>query len=113
MPKKDCLSLYICMQKYWRDYKLFRELAVLTSPMFAYLKREFVDECKSNSSTIGELQNRMASADHFVMAFFVFLTRATLPRELAIQKLLENDACMRAGFAMSFCFHCTRMCTIL
>lgn len=66
-----------------------------TSPVFAFLRREFVDGRESGSSTIMGHLNRVACADHRVMVLMEFLTRLFPSREPAIQNLLGRDARMR------------------
>lgn len=68
-----------------------------TSPMYAYMGKESVDERKLRSSNNRRHLYRVVCPEQCVLVLMAFLTRTIRSSELAIQNLLGNDARMRIG----------------
>lgn len=79
MPPKEESHLYAAAPLSWRNYRLCRAPAVLSSSVFAYKSDTVVD--LNGASTAGGAQNvymQDAIADHVVMIVKHFLERAWL-----------------------------------
>lgn len=94
--KKDCSRSCVAVPELWRHCDPCWALDAPTSPMFAYLGKKCVDECKPSSETIRDIRV-VWLARTIVMVLIAFLILSFSPCELSTLDLLENDARMRVG----------------